>query len=392
MMFPCRNKKNTNYFWLEKATLSGIRISVPIFRVNTVLFLLFQQRPNQRKTQKEIRQVHTRKKEYEDRAKGVELSSHYQVPSIRQGGNISRPVPAGMVQTNTQGMRPQEQEVQNEARTRVPEQNVNHVETRSNRQMNGPYTHTNSQYIESAQQNNVDVTGKQHMRESQRQSNALTQNHMSPKDRRNRNVSSSMIGNRPSIAPPPPPPLGYEQENFNRQDRASMSPQRTSLPPPPPPPQSLDDQNQNSPQHQTAAMMRNHIQRYDSKGSPGGSPIRQESVDQDLPPPPPQPISPEMPPPPPPPMLPQANIPAPPPPPPPPPLPPASLPINTRLQQPDTVSVDSDNSSTTTYSSTGTASAREIEAPVPEKPTGRNALLEEIRLGDCKYLTIKHAG
>ena len=325
------------------------------------------------------------KEKYEDLSKGVELSSHYRTPNIRQGGNINGPVPAGMVQMNTQGVRQQEPEVYNEARTHVPEKNANHIDMRNSKKMNGPYTHTNSQYIESAQQNHAEVTSKQH-RESQRQSNNLTQNHMSPKDRRNRNVSSSMIGNRPSMAPPPPPPLGYEGDDYSRQSRASMSPQRETLPPPPPPPPSLDEQNQNSPQNQTAAMMRNHLQRIDSKGSPGGSPIRYVSIDQELPPPPPQQISPEMPPPPPP-ILQQANIPAPPPPPPPPPLPPASLPMNTRLQpqQPDTVSMESDNSSTTTYSSTGTTSTREIEAPVPEKVTGRNALLEEIRLGDCKF-------
>jgi hypothetical protein len=43
------------------------------------------------------------------------------------------------------------------------------------------------------------------------------------------------------------------------------------------------------------------------------------------------------------------------------------------------MSISSGNSN---YSST--ASAREMEAPEPPKITARNALLDEIRLGDCK--------
>lgn len=336
-----------------------------------------KRRPNQAKKPAKIKEVVSAKEKHKAEAMGVEFTVHYQNPKIGPS-NPNKPVPAGMVQTNTPGMRPQEQEVPNDARRNISEPTANHIESKGSRHMNGPYTHTNSQYIEQQPQNHTETPGKQY-RDSQRQSNAINQRHMSPKDRRsssNRHTSNSMIANRPSMAPPPPPPLGYEQD-FNRQDRTSLSPspQRESLPPPPPPP--MDGSYQNSPQHQTPVMIRNQLPRYDSRGSPAGSPIRQMSEDQDLPPPPPQPISPEMPPPPPPPILPQANVPAPPPPPPPPPLPPAVLPLNTR-QQPDTVSVNSDIS-TSTYSSTGT---REIEPPMPEKSTGRSALLDEIRKGD----------
>lgn len=334
-----------------------------------------KQKPSQEKRRKAPREVVGKKEKNRDLAKGYELSEKYQVPTMIRPpvGNGTRTVPQGMVQINTPGMRPQGQDVQNDHGMNVSEQNANNIDSRGNRQMNGPYTHTNSQYIEPPQQNHTEMPGKPYNnRESQRQSNLVNQRHVSPKDRNrtNRNTSS-VTGNRPSMAPPPPPPLGYEPDY----DRTSLSPspQRESLPPPPPPP--MDGPSQNSPQHQTPVINRNQLQ---SRGSQGGSPIRQMSVDQDFPPPPPQPNSPEMPPPPPPPILPQANVPAPPPPPPPPPLPPATLPMNPKRQQSDTVSVNSDNS-TSTLSSTGT---REIEPAMPEKPTGRSALLDEIRKGD----------
>lgn len=315
-------------------------------------------------------------------------------------GGISKPAPAGMVQHNTPGLTPPQHQhlVQKDNRTNVPDQTVNHVnhiDTRGSRQMNGPYTHPNSQYIEEAQPSHTEVNNKQMInhRDSQRQSqNVVSHRHMSPKDRRvNRNTSNSMIGNRPSMAPPPPPPLGFEPETINREDRASLSPQRESLPPPPPPPVFDPNQNQNSPQQAQPlpGMTRGQLQRFDSRGSPAGSPIRQMSEDQDLPPPPPQPISPEMPPPPPPPILQQITV-AAPPPPPPPPLPPAALPLHqynqqNQLQQPaDNVSLNSDYST----SSTGT-STRDMEPPSqPPKETGRSALLDEIRNCDCKYLLL----
>ena len=341
-------------------------------------------------------------------AQGAELSSQYQVPKIKQMGGISKPAPAGMVQHNTPGLTPPKHQhlVQKDNRTNVPEQvgnHVNHIDTRGSRQMNGPYTQPNSQYIEEAQPNHTEVNNKLvvNHRDSQRQSqNVVNHRQMSPKDRRvNRNTSNSMIGNRPSMAPPPPPPLGFEPEGISRQDRASMSPQRESLPPPPPPPSLEPNQNQNSPQQAQPlpGMIRGQLQRFDSHGSPGGSPIRQMSEDQDLPPPPPPPqaMSPDMPPPPPPILqggspAPQGNVVAPPPPPPPP-LPPAQLPLHqynqqNQLQQPaDNVSLNSDYST----SSTGTsATTRDEPPPQPPKETGRSALLDEIRNCDCKFCFI----
>ena len=368
------------------------------FRTFTACFIpcIFPQRPNQEKRRKGPREVQSKQDKYKDLARGEEFSSQYQVPKIKQMGGSGRPAPTGMVQHNTPGLTPPKHQhlVQKDDRTNVPEQTVNHVnhiDTRGSRQMNGPYTQPNSQYIEEAQPNHKEVNNKQMVnhRDSQRQSqNVVNQRHMSPKDRRvNRNTSNSMIGNRPSMAPPPPPPLGFEPEAINRQDRASLSPQRESLPPPPPPPMD-PNQNQNSPQQAQPlpGMIRGQLQRFDSQGSPGASPIRQMSEDHDLPPPPPQPISPEMPPPPPPPIL-QTNS-AAPPPPPPPPLPPAQLPLHqynqqNQLQQPaDNVSMNSDYSTSSTGTSTTT---RENEPPPqPPKETGRSALLDEIRNCDCK--------
>ncbi|KAL4233641.1 Wiskott-Aldrich syndrome protein member 1 [Mactra antiquata] len=331
------------------------------------------------------KQVKSKAEKYKDYGKGLEFRSDYQVPVTRPvGQGDSYQVPPGYTRQNSVTGRPGELQVQqsvtsapNQTHESVGQTMPNNIHNHVDKQtMNGPYS-VHQQYTDQHNQN-YDM--------QQRVSKRITaqdQNQSSPQSRRNTQKSMNLgsPSNRP-VAPPPPPPNepGYMQRN----DRGSMSPQRQSLPPPPPPPP-LD----NGYPSDSSPMRNPPLQNIGYQTSIGGSPRHMSpGRDQDLPPPPPPPMSPntpDMPPPPsPPPVLnqtpplppmplSQGSAPAPPPPPPPPPHAPPPPIMN---GQPDTLSVSSENS---TYSST--ASARDVP-PEPPKMTERNALLDEIRLGD----------
>lgn len=337
---------------------------------------MFQGRSPGGHKQVKPKQVQSKAEKYKDMGMGKEFRSDYQVPTTKPSAGIGHQVPAGYTRQSSTGSRPEQLSVRHQmatdqtqqlvGQTNIPDYIPNHTEN----QMNGPYS-VHPQYQD---QQDPNYNAQMHYQASQRMQPAQ---HQSPRDRRQSQKTGNIASpSRPNVAPPPPPPM--DQGYIQRSDRASMSPQRDSLPPPPPPP--LENGYVGTPQ------MRNP--QLQNVMYPGGSPR-----DSDLPPPPPLPVSPDlaMPPPPspppilqhstppPPPPLQQAHTqPAPPPPPPPPPAPMAPPLLN---GQADTVSVSSENS---TYSST--ASGREVDVPPePPKMTARNALLDEIRLGDCKY-------
>ncbi|XP_060607644.1 actin-binding protein WASF2-like [Ruditapes philippinarum] len=315
--------------------------------------------------------VQTRAEKYKDKKMGEEFRSDYNVPVTQPSSGKGHEVPPGYTRQNSMGNRPEQLSVR-QGGDQVPGQTLeqNHIDN----QMNGPYT-VHPQY--QIDQQDPNYNAQIQYRGSQKMHPAQNQN-QSPRDRRQSQKQGNIASpSRPNVAPPPPPPM--DQGYIQRNDRGSMSPQRDSLPPPPPPPLVGNG-------HQNASQIRNT--QLNDIVYQGGSPRHMSpGRDSDLPPPPPPPMSPdspEMPPPPPPPPmahqtpppppLQQTNVPAPPPPPPPPPAPMAPPPMN---GQPDTMSISSGNSN---YSST--ASAREMEAPEPPKITARNALLDEIRLGD----------
>ncbi|XP_045197080.1 actin-binding protein WASF2-like [Mercenaria mercenaria] len=321
------------------------------------------------------KQIQSKADKFKDMSMGTEFRSDYNVPVTRPSAGIGHEVPPGYTRQNSTGTRPEQLSVRHDhtGQTHLPEQMSNHIDN----QMNGPYNiHPQYQIDQQDPNSQLQYRGSQKMHPAQNQN-------QSPRDKRQSQKAGNMASpNRPNVAPPPPPPM--DQGYIQRGDRVSMSPQRESLPPPPPPPP-LENGYPNTPQ------MRNP--QLQNIGYPSGSPRHMSPVrDSELPPPPPPPMSPdtpEMPPPPPPPQSGQQNIPPPPPPlqqpgapaapPPPPPPPPAPMaPPPFMNGQPDTMSVSSENS---TYSST--ASAREVEVPPePPKMAARNALLDEIRLGD----------
>lgn len=322
------------------------------------------------------KQVQTKAEKYKDMGMGKEFRSDYHVPTTKPSTAIGDSVPAGYTRQNSSGNRPEQLSVRQGGQM-ATDQAPSYIPDHKESQMNGP-CNVPPQYQMDQQDPNYNAQMQYRMSQKMQPGQHHNQ---SPRDRRQSHKTGNIASpSRPNVAPPPPPPI--DQGYIQRGDRVSMSPVRESLPPPPPPP--LENGYPNTPQ------MRNP--QLQNVGYHDGSPRHMSPVrDTDLPPPPPPPISPDMlqmpPPPSPPPVLqhntptpPQilqhTNVPAPPPPPPPPPAPVAPPPLMNG--QADTMSVSSENS---TYSST--ASAREVEvAPEPPKMTARNALLDEIRLGD----------